>query len=131
MKFVLLFITFSGNYVAFAQNETGVPDSISSKQNKKVAVKQIIAETLAPEKTTIRLYPNPAKNKVDIDIKGFELGDILVQLLDNEGNVVSSDKRFAFSGNETIVFMFSQKAGVYYILLKQNEKTMRSRMLIR
>ncbi len=131
MKFVLLFITLSGNYAVFAQNQTPLPDSIASRQNKKVQARTVIADTLAVEKPSMRLYPNPAENKVEIKVTGFKVGNVDVLLLDNNGNVVKKDTRQLFTGSENIVFMFMQKPGIYTLMLKQKSTIVNGRLIIR
>ena len=131
MKFVLLFITLSGNYTVFAQNETPLPDSIASKQINQIKARPVIADTLPAEKPSIRLYPNPAENKVEIKVTGFKLGNVDVLLLDNNGNVVRKDTRQLFTGSENIVFMFMQKPGIYTLMLKQKSITIKERLIIR
>jgi Secretion system C-terminal sorting domain len=112
-QIVFFFFTFSGICTGFAQKPAEIIDSI-----------------IAKEKPSIRLYPNPAKNKVEIEIKGFDRGYVQVQLTDKNGNLVRNDKRFVFSGNEIIILMFSEKPGLYFLLLKQGKNNVRSKLII-
>ena len=74
----------------------------------------------AKEKPVVRLFPNPAKNKVEIEIKGFEPGlCAAINCWIMNGKLLKEEKRLVLGGNEIIVFMFSEKPGLYYILLKQ------------
>ena len=82
------------------------------------------------EHPSIRLYPNPAKNKIEIDIRGFNAGYVQVMLMDKSGNIVRDEKRLMFNGNETIAFMFSEKPGLYFVLLKQGQIKVRSKLII-
>jgi hypothetical protein len=130
-KIILVIFTFSGIYPLFAQNDSGNTDFPNVKVAEKIITPLVKPNTIfSKEQISVHLFPNPAKNKVDIEITGFETGNILVQLLDNKGTIVRNDKRFVYGGYETIVFMFSQKPGVYFLLLKQNQKTVKSRLLI-
>lgn len=130
-KIIAVLITFSGIYTASAQNTPDVSDSNKVKQNSEVSIqplkKDSVAVTVNP---AVRLFPNPAKNKVEIEIKGFEPGDVQVQLIDKSGKLVRNDKRIVFSGNETIVLMFSEKPGLYFLLVKQGSKNVRSKLII-
>lgn len=112
-QIAFLFFTFSGICTGFAQKPAEITDSITV--NKK---------------PSIRLFPNPAKNKVEIEIKGFDPGYVSVQLIDRHGNMVRTEKRLVFDGNEIIVFMFSEKPGLYFLLLKQGEKKVQRSILI-
>jgi hypothetical protein len=114
-QIAFLFFTFLGICTGFAQKPAQIIDSVS------ITVK---------EKPSIHLFPNPAKNKIEIEIKGFDQGHILVQLFDNNGKQVRIDKRLVVSGNEIIVFMFSEKPGLYFLLLKQGKLHLRRKLII-
>lgn len=124
-KFVLLFFTFSGICVAFGQKpaETNSLDSIG----KSLSLNDSLAKK---EKPSARLFPNPARNKVEIEIKGFEPGFIQVQIINNTGNVLREDRRIVFVGNEIIVLMFSIEPGIYFLTLKQDKKQVRTKLVI-
>jgi len=130
-KILVVFITFSGIYTVSAQNPSDVIDSGTVKQNTVVVPPSLKKDSVAVTvKPAVRLFPNPAKNKVEIEIKGFEPGDVQVQLIDKSGKLVRNDKRIVFSGNETIVLMFAEKAGLYFLLVKQGGKSVRSKLII-
>ncbi|MEO6541846.1 MAG: T9SS type A sorting domain-containing protein, partial [Ferruginibacter sp.] len=82
------------------------------------------------EKPFVHLFPNPAKNKIEIELKGFEPGYVVIRLLDNNGKLRREDKRLVFTGNEIIVYMFSENPGLYFIWLKQGEKKLRNKLVI-
>jgi len=75
------------------------------------------------------MYPNPAKNKVEIEVNGFEPGYVKIQLLNVSGKMLREEKRLVITGNETIIFMFSEIPGLYYLMLRQGT-TMRKNKLI-
>ena len=124
-KFVFLFFTFSGICVAFAQKPAEIrpQDSLrkSTNLNDSLQVK---------EKPSIRLFPNPASNKIEIEIKGFEPGFVQVQIINITGNVLRDDKRTVFVGNEIIILMFSIEPGIYFLTLKQNKKQARAKLVV-
>jgi hypothetical protein len=130
-KIILLFFTFLGICSCFSQDIPKSRDTIAE-------IPRQVANTL-PLKTdsfktkanaTTRLYPNPARNKVEIEIKGFEPGYIKVQLLTNSGKIIREEKRLVLTGNELIVFMFSEIAGLYYLLLRQGRQTVKNKLII-
>ena len=124
-KFVLVFFTFSGICVAFAQKpaETLPLDSL---------VKNTSLNDSLPgkEKPSIRLFPNPVKNKVEIEIKGFEPGFVQVQIINSTGNILRDDKRLVFTGIEIITLMFSIEPGIYFLVVKQNKKQARTKLVV-
>ncbi len=81
-------------------------------------------------KVLARLYPNPARNKVEIEIKGFEPGYLKLQLLNNAGKIIKEEKRLVLTGNELINFMFSETAGLYYLIIKQGRQTVKSKLIV-
>jgi len=130
-KITLIFFTFSGIYAGFAQNRADVPDSVSMQQSAPVIGgpgKRDAAP--AGTRSSIRIYPNPAKNKIEIEIRGFDPGFVQVQLVDVQGKTVREEKRLVINGNEMIVFMFSEKPGLYVVILKQGAIKLRSKLLI-
>ncbi len=131
MKITLVFFTFSGIYTSQAQNPLKIDDPGIVEKTMVVINKPGKTDSLdLKENPAFRLYPNPAKNKVEIEIRGFAPGYILVQLIDKNGKLARNDKRLVFSGNEIIVFMFSEKPGLYIVLLKQGEYVIRSKLVI-
>lgn len=130
-KTILIFFTFLGIYAGFAQKPLQTADSIPGRQNVIANMQPNSKQSAAvKEKPSIHLYPNPAKNKVEIDIKGFDPGYVKIQLVDNKGEVVRADNRLVLSGSEVIVLMFSEKPGLYFLWLKQGEKILKSKLII-
>ena len=130
-KIIILFFTFSGNCTGFAQKPAGDIISDSIKQNMPLINQRDKNITgLKKEAPFIRLFPNPARNKVEIEINGFEPGFIQVMLIDNKGNKVRNDKRLVLGNKEIIVLMFSENPGLYILALKQNKTTVKTRLVI-
>ena len=131
-KITLIFFTFSGICKGFTQIQAQIIDSVSIEHKLAITSKPGKIDSLAAkEKPSVRLFPNPAKNKVEIEIKGFDPGYVQIQLLNNNGKLVREDKRLVFGGNEIIVLMFSEKPGLYFLLLKQHEKKLKNKLLIK
>ena len=76
------------------------------------------------------MFPNPARNKVEIEIKGFEPGFVQIQIINITANILRDDKRIVFVGNEIIILMFSIKPGIYFLTLKQNKKQARAKLVV-
>jgi hypothetical protein len=130
-KIVLLFFTFLGICSCFSQELPEKKDSmivLQSKDTNSLPLKSDVVKT--KEKISARIFPNPAKNKVEIEISGFEPGYIKLQLLTNTGKLVREEKRLVLTGNETIIFMFSEIAGLYYLLLKQGTQMLKNKLII-
>lgn len=100
---------------------------ISSDSLRKPATSDSLS---GKEKPLIRLFPNPAVNKVEIEIKGFDPGFVRVQIINNTGTVLRDDQRLVFTGNEIIILMFSIDPGLYFLTIKQNRKQARAKLVI-
>ena len=118
---VILLLTFLGICSAYAQN---------SSVSDTMVVKKITNDSLIKEKAGVKLYPNPAKNKVELGVTGFEPGIIQVQIFNVSGKAVRNDSRLLFSGNENMVVMFSLTPGIYFVVLKQKDKLVKKKMIV-
>jgi hypothetical protein len=109
-KIILLFFTFLGICSCFSQDtlKTG----------------------LVKDKPSVHIYPNPAKNKAEVEIKGFEPGFVKIQLMNTSGKLLREEKRLVLTGNEFIMFMFSEKPGLYFLFLKQDKIILKNKLVI-
>lgn len=124
----ICFIIFSllGICAAEAQvTGSGTPDSAVT-----AFIKKINADSVIKEKTSAKLYPNPAKNKAELEIHGFEAGLAQLQIININGGIERNDQRLLATGNENIVLMFSLPAGVYFVVLRQKDKLVKKKLLV-
>lgn len=129
-EIVILFFTFLGICKALAQNPAGDTMPGSFKNNPLIIQKPFADSLLGTVKATAKLYPNPAKNKVELEVKGFEPGQIQVQIIDLNGKKLRDDQRFLFNGNENITVMFSLQPGIYFVVLRQIKKMVKMKMVV-
>jgi hypothetical protein len=120
-KIIILIFPFLGICAAMAQ-QPGVSEA--------PVIKKSTAFTAVKEKVSVKLYPNPSKNKVELEVKGFDAGLVQVQIINLNGKIERNDQRLLLSGNENLVMMFSLPAGIYFVLLKQKEKAVKTKMII-
>lgn len=120
-KFIILSLTFLGICKGFSQ----IPS-----ENIMPVFQKSVGDTVIKDKAEVKLFPNPAKNKVELEVKGFEPGSIQIQIIDISGKRLRDDKRLLFSGNENIVMMFSLQSGVYFIVLKQNQQIVKKKLVV-
>ncbi len=121
-----LIFSFLGICGAKAQvTGSGTPDSAVS-----TSVKKIITDSAAKEKASVKLYPNPAKNKAELEIRGFEPGLVQVHIINSNGGIERNDQRLLATGNENMVLMFSLQAGVYFVVLRQKDKLVKKKLLV-
>lgn len=130
MKITLVFFTVLGIYMACSQVPVAALD-IVTVQEDTVPVKKQYADTVPVKPVAVmRLFPNPAKNKVDVEIRNFDPGYVQLQLVDINGKLIRNEKRMVFSGNENIVFMFSETPGLYFLWLKQGEIRLKTKLMV-
>ncbi len=79
---------------------------------------------------TMMLYPNPTKNKVVIQFKGFEAGIAKLQIISDKGSVVRKEDRLLINGNEEVTMFFSLPAGIYFIKITEGEKGAKKRLVV-
>ena len=126
-EIVILLVTFLGICKGFAQSPAG---SIAPDTLKNSLQKITVDAAPAKEKATVKIFPNPAKNKAELEVKGFEPGTVQLQILTFNGKVVRNDSRFLFNGNENMVVMFALTPGIYFIVLKQKATLVKKKMVI-
>lgn len=131
-KIAFLFVALLGiceGNAQSAENLTG-KDSINqiSKAAGRPARNDSVTRTIKP---SVKLYPNPATSRVEAEINGFEPGFVGVRISDDQGRQVREEERMVIEGNETIVFMFSLKPGIYFLAFKQGKKQASAKLVIR
>jgi hypothetical protein len=82
-------------------------------------------------KYSVKFYPNPTKNKLQLEVNGFEAGYLQLKFIDNHGATVRQEKRLLVNGNEWITLMFFLEPGYYWLLVKQKGKIVRKGLLIK
>jgi hypothetical protein len=75
----------------------------------------------------IQVYPNPAKDVVNIAMKGFRTLQGFGTLLTAEGKVV---KTFTISGSQTILNVQDLQPGVYILKFENAENVVIKRLVI-
>ena len=128
-KIVILFLTFLGICTGFAQNPAGT-DSLQHEGTVTQVRKAGHDSVGLKESPAVKLYPNPAQNKVELELKGFESGTVQLQIISAAGKILRDDQRFLFSGNENMVVMFSLTPGIYFILLRQKNTLVKKKLVV-
>ena len=128
-QILILFFTFSGISGVFAQPERKMifRDSLEHSRTLSISRNDSLA---AKEKYFAKIYPNPARNKVQIDVKGFEAGYLQLKFYDSRGNKIRDEKRLLSNGNEAITVMFLLQPGLYMLILKQNKRSLKKNLVV-
>jgi Secretion system C-terminal sorting domain len=126
-EIVILLVTFLGICKGFAQSPASsiVPDSL------KMVLQKIVPDSVAlKKKAAVKLFPNPAKNRAELQVSGFEAGTVQLQIIDLSGKKLRNEERFLLNGTESIVIMFSLQPGIYFITVKQKDTWIKKKMMV-
>ncbi|CAN5674789.1 hypothetical protein BH11BAC3_BH11BAC3_35150 [soil metagenome] len=108
----------------FSQNPVITTDSSLSLKQPVLLEQKLIS---SPE---LSIFPNPAKNKVTLQVKGFEPGTALVKILDTKGKMIREDSRLLTNGTEDIVMFLMIPPGIYFIIISEKGKVSRKKLVI-
>src|SRR6187455_1361381 len=78
----------------------------------------------------LNIFPNPATNKITMQVKNFSPGMVSVKILDAKGKIMREDNRLLTNGSEDVVMFLSLKAGIYIILVSDQGKSARRKLLV-
>ena len=110
--------------ICFAQpiaNDDSIKASTGNSKSKDIPI---------TAKPAINIYPNPAKNKVTLQVSHFDPGMATVRILDIKGKLVREESRLLTNGTEDIVMFLMLKAGIYFILVSEPGKLIRKKLVI-
>jgi hypothetical protein len=79
---------------------------------------------------SLNIFPNPAKNKITLQVKNFDPGMAAVKVLNIKGELVRADNRLLTNGNEDIVMFLMIKPGIYFIQVSEPGKITRKKIVI-
>ena len=102
-------------------------DSIQSKPSFKQKNNDSLQ---ALNKAQLTIYPNPAKNKVTLEVKGFEAGTASVRIMDSKGKLLRDDSRLLTNGSEDIIMFLMLQPGIYFIIVSEKGKVARKKLVI-
>ena len=90
LKIFLVLISCFTSFFCFSQSEISKDTSV-----KPISIQHLTKDSSlsADEKTSLKVYPNPAKNKISIEVTGFEPGMVVVKIIDTKGKVWREDNR--------------------------------------
>ena len=81
-------------------------------------------------KTSLKVYPNPAKNKITLDVAGFDAGLVTVKITDTKGKMWREDNRLLTNGTEEIIMFLMLPPGIYFISLNEKAKIIKKKLIV-
>lgn len=101
------------------------------------SAQQVVIQNAMAEKSAIdmpqsdfSIYPNPAKNRVSLQVTGFEPGIVSVKITDTKGKLWRNDNRLLTNGQEEIAMYLSLAPGFYFVALSQKNKSIKRKLII-
>jgi hypothetical protein len=110
----------------FAQSMQ-VSDSISTTTLVNTIPEKIMK---TEDQASVKIYPNPAKNKISLQVQGFDPGIIQVKITDTKGKLCRQDNRLLTNGREEIAMFLSLIPGIYFVSLNQKDKVVKKKLVI-
>ncbi len=91
--------------------------SLSATAQVKDSVKMIT------KKVQAKMIPNPVRQKAILQLKNFEPGIVLIEIVDTYGTKVYQEKRLiALKEEDEITLFLQMKNGAYWCFAKQQQK---------
>jgi hypothetical protein len=76
-----------------------------------------------PKKVQAKMIPNPVRQKAILQLKNFEPGIVLIEIVDTYGTKVYQEKRLIAVKDEDEITLFLQmKNGAYWCFARQQQK---------
>ena len=110
----------------FAQTEPLKDSTIVPKPANYLQEKSKTEET----KISLKVYPNPAKNKITLDVAGFDAGLVTVKITDTKGKIWREDNRLLTNVTDEIVMFLTLPPGIYSISLNEKAKIVKKKLIV-
>ena len=127
LKTSLLIVTYFIAAHCFSQPVLDTDDSLPKKEPVVVTTKDVAINIVKP---SLKIYPNPAKNKISLQVTGFETGMAKVRIMDDKGKVVREDDRLLNNGIDEINMFLQLQAGIYFISVSEKSKVVRKKIMV-
>ena len=99
---------------------------------KTYSVEKALTIIPAPETTklSLKIYPNPAKNKISLQVTGFDAGPAIVKINDVKGKLCRQDNRLLTSSTDEITMFLFLTPGIYFISVSEKAKTIKKKLVV-
>ena len=103
-------------------------DSLSKSTDNQYAAKNTHLPDAAI--SSLKIYPNPAKNKISLSVTGFEPGMAVVKITDTKGKIWREDNRLLTNGTEEIAMFLLLQPDIYFISVSEKNKVVKKKLII-
>ena len=101
--------------------------------NGKVSYSAIIAVQLdGNEAVSVRVFPNPVRDQLQLQVQSSESSSIIVSLVDANGRMVQQFERKLLPGNNDLLYKFNYQlqSGVYFLRMHIGKETIMQKISI-
>ncbi len=127
LKLRLLLLTIFGANICFCQSLKN-NNSVEAADSMYIGTKKI--PVIISSKLSLKIYPNPARNKVALEVTGFKPGMVMVKILDDKGILYANDNRLLTASADEITMFLQLKQGIYFITISQQNKSVRKKLMV-
>ena len=86
---------------------------------------------LSADITNLNVYPNPAQSKVNINFVSEEVQDVLVKIVNSQGEQVFIDNKSSFIGEYTkAIELKSYAKGIYILQIVTDDRLLNERIIV-
>ncbi len=126
-SFLLMLISLTTVH-CFSQPKENKDSTLKTSDTRYIA--KIVPTTPPLNISTLKVYPNPAKNKITLSVTGFEPGMTVVKITDAKGKIWRADDRLLTNGTEEITMFLLLQPGIYFISVSEKNKVLKKKLII-
>jgi hypothetical protein len=113
----------------FIGTQTGTNGSVAQGTQQPFEISTLGNDEFPQINLEMSVYPNPTVDKLNLLIGNEEWSNLTYQLFDISGKIISENQKITAS--ETPVSMQSFSQGIYFLIVKDNTKTVKTFKIIK
>ena len=127
LKFFFFSLSFFATQQCFCQPAPNKDSLIKSTDIENATKNNHPSDVVT---ASLKIYPNPAKNKISLSVAGFEPGMALVKITDTKGKIWRQDNRLLTNGTEEMAMFLLLQPGIYFISVSEKNKLVKKKLVI-
>ncbi|MBL7739553.1 MAG: T9SS type A sorting domain-containing protein [Chitinophagaceae bacterium] len=92
--------------------------------------KVVILTTESAEATYYTLYPNPARNFINVASASGQFRKVAIQLMDNTGRVLTTQSFMLNNTSPATIPVSKYKSGLYYLVITDEQQSVKQKIII-
>jgi hypothetical protein len=113
----------------FVGTQTGTNGSVSQGIQQPFEIATLGSDAFTQINLEMAVYPNPTVDQLHLVVSNTEWSNLTYQLLDMGGKIISENQKI--TAPETPVPMQSFSQGIYFLIVKDNSKTVKTFKIIK